>query len=313
MQNYDLLVERIAKSAGLEKEEIERKIEAKKAKLSGLISKEGAAQIIAAELGINFENVDLKIKELMPGMKKVNFVGKVVNLFPVREFERKGKTNKVVNFFVGDESGNVRVVLWDTNHISLIESGEIKEGDVVEIKNGSMRDHEVHLSGFSDIKKSDRVLEDVKTEQGATEKVIEELKQGERVKIRGSVVQMFNPRFFYVCPDCGKKAIQDADGFTCKEHGKVNANERALINFVVDDGTETIRIVLFSDQLEKLVNIEDLKDGEKLAVFREDMLGSELWIKGTVKKNQLFNNLEINVSDVKKVDVEALIKELESN
>ena len=50
MQNYDLLIERIAKASGLEKEEVERKVEAKKAKLSGLISKEGAAQIIAAEL-----------------------------------------------------------------------------------------------------------------------------------------------------------------------------------------------------------------------------------------------------------------------
>ncbi len=56
MQNYDLLIERIATSAGIEKEEVERKVEAKKAKLSGLISKEGAAQIIAAELGINFED-----------------------------------------------------------------------------------------------------------------------------------------------------------------------------------------------------------------------------------------------------------------
>jgi len=55
MNNYELLIDRIAKSASLEKSEVERKVEAKKAKLSGLISKEGAAQIIAAELGINFD------------------------------------------------------------------------------------------------------------------------------------------------------------------------------------------------------------------------------------------------------------------
>ena len=91
MQNYDLLVERIAKAAGLEKDDVERRVEAKKAKLSGLISKEGAAQIIAAELGINFEDQDLKISELMAGMRKVNVVGKVINLFPVREFEKNGR------------------------------------------------------------------------------------------------------------------------------------------------------------------------------------------------------------------------------
>ena len=49
-ENYDKIVEKISKSSGLEKEEIERRIEAKRAKLAGLISKEGAAQVIAAEL-----------------------------------------------------------------------------------------------------------------------------------------------------------------------------------------------------------------------------------------------------------------------
>ena len=91
MENYDLLIERIAKSSGLAKEEIETKLEAKKAKLSGLISKEGAAQIIAAELGVSFEDQDLKISELIPGMRKVNVIGKVIQIFPVREFEKNGK------------------------------------------------------------------------------------------------------------------------------------------------------------------------------------------------------------------------------
>jgi hypothetical protein len=69
--NYEKMVERIAKSSGLGVDEIRRKIEAKRAKLSGLISLEGAAQVIAAELGINFENEKVKIDELMPGMRKV--------------------------------------------------------------------------------------------------------------------------------------------------------------------------------------------------------------------------------------------------
>ena len=43
--NYDKIVEKIAKHSGLKAEEVNRKIEAKRAKLSGLISQEGAAQI----------------------------------------------------------------------------------------------------------------------------------------------------------------------------------------------------------------------------------------------------------------------------
>src|SRR3989344_3869747 len=123
--NYLRILEKISKASGLEKEEIERRVEAKRAKLSGLISPEGAAQIIAAELGISFDNERLKINELLPGMKKVNVIGKIINLFPIRTFERQGKENKVANFIIADETSNIKVVLWDTNHIDLIEKSKL--------------------------------------------------------------------------------------------------------------------------------------------------------------------------------------------
>ncbi len=84
IDNYDRIIEKISKKSGIEKEEIERKIEAKRAKLSGLISREGASQIIAAELGVRFDNVQLKVSELMGGMKRLNLVAKVINIFPVK-------------------------------------------------------------------------------------------------------------------------------------------------------------------------------------------------------------------------------------
>ena len=190
MQNYDLLIERIAKSSNLSKEEIETKVEAKKAKLSGLISKEGAAQIIAAELGVNFEDQELKISELVPGMRKVNAVGKIIELFPVREFEKNGNKGKVCSFVLADETGNCRVVLWDVNHIALIEKGEIGKDSVVEIKNASMRDSEIHLSGFSEIKKSEQTLENVKTEKEVAKGFLSEAVAGKEIQLRGIIVSM---------------------------------------------------------------------------------------------------------------------------
>ena len=59
--NYKQLVERISQSTKLSVEDIERRIEAKRAKLSGLISLEGAAHVIAAELGIGLEKQNYKI------------------------------------------------------------------------------------------------------------------------------------------------------------------------------------------------------------------------------------------------------------
>jgi len=312
MQNYDLLIERIATSASLEKEEVERRVEAKKAKLSGLISKEGAAQIIAAELGINFEDQDLKISEIMPGMRKVNVIAKIINLFPIREYEKNGRSGKVANFIIADETGNTRAVLWDTNHISLLESGEIKQDDVVEIKNASTRDSEIHLSGFSEIKKSEKVLADVKTEKMVSEATLAEVNQGQTVKIRGIVVQIFQPRFYSTCPECRKKVVAEGEKFNCAEHGAVMPKERAILNFVLDDGSETMRVVMFSDQISLVVPEEDLKDADKALAFRDDFIGTEIYLTGNVKRNQLFNNLEIVANDVEKVDVEKLITELEA-
>ena len=133
MNNYDQLLEKISKYSNLKKDEIERKIEAKKAKLSGLISKEGAAQIVAAELGINFDKERLKISELVQGMKRANVIGKVIKLNPVRTFNKAGKEGKVASFLLADESSNIRTVFWDTNHISLIENGKIKENSIIDI------------------------------------------------------------------------------------------------------------------------------------------------------------------------------------
>lgn len=317
MQSYDILVEKIVSSAGLEKEEVERKIEAKKAKLSGLISKEGAAQIIAAELGISFENQDLKVNELMPGVRRVNIVGKVVRLFPVREFSRNGREGKVANFVLADESGSTRIVLWDTNHIELIESEKIKEGDVIEIKNGSTRDGEVHLSGFSELKKSDVVMEEVKNEAVVQEGKLGEARQGHNIRVRGTVVQIFPPRFYLVCPSCNKKVVagegsgEAGDGrYVCNEHGKVEPKERAILNFVLDDGEATMRVVMFSDQINSLIPEMDLKDEEKALAFRDDFMGSEIYLSGRVQKNNFFDNLEIVASGVERVDVEKLIEEL---
>ena len=60
-ENYLQLIGLISEKSGISKDEIERKIEAKQAKLAGLISKSGAAQIIAAELNINFDRQTIKI------------------------------------------------------------------------------------------------------------------------------------------------------------------------------------------------------------------------------------------------------------
>lgn len=311
IENYERIVDKIANISKSSKEEIERKIEAKRAKLSGLISKEGAAQIVAAELGISFDNEKLKIQELLSGMSKVNVVGKVISLFPVRSFKtKKGDEGKVANLVIADETSNIKVVLWDTNAIALIERGDILEGKTVEIINGSMRDNEIHLGSFSEIKLSDKEILNVNLEKSFKEKKISELKNSDHVKIRAFIMQSFEPKFFYVCPSCSKKVTQEDGGFVCLEHGKVPGEKRALISLVLDDGTETIRTVVFQD------NIADLEisldNPEEIHSQKEALIGKEFVFHGTVRNNKLFNTPEMIIEKIEKIDLDNLIKELEN-
>lgn len=309
--NYDRIVERIAKSSGMGKEEIEKRVDEKKSKLSGFISKEGAAQIVASELGISFENEKLKINELLPGMRRVNVTGKVINLFPVRTFTTKrGEESKVVNFWIADDSSNIRVVLWDTNHVSLIEKGEIKEGVVVEISNATMRENELHLGNFSEIKPSQEIIENIVTEKILKQKKISDFNKGENISTRAFVVQAFEPRFFSVCPECGKKVSQEGETFVCETHEKVVPEKRVVVTFVIDDGTDSMRAVLFQEALNQL-GFTEIENPEKLSLQKEGVLGKEMVFSGNVRQNAFFNNLELIVEKVKEVDVDEVIKNLE--
>lgn len=309
--NYEKLLERIARSAGLMKEDVEKKVEAKREKLSGLISKEGAAQVVASELGISFESEKLMIDELLPGMRSVNLVGKVINLTPVRTFKTKrGDESKVTNLWIADETSNIRVVLWDTNHIELIEKGDVKEGTVVEISNGSMRDNELHLGSFSEFKLSSEDMDDVKTEKIVREKNIVDFRKGENTSVRAFVVQIFEPKFFNVCPECKRKVVQEGDVFSCGEHNKVIPEKRALVNIVLDDGTESIRSVIFHEKISSL-GLTDLENSNLLLQQKQNLLGKEMFFTGNVRNNAFFNTPEFIIDDVKELNLDEVIQSLE--
>jgi len=293
MDNYDKLLERISKSSGLDKEELERKIEAKRAKLSGLISKEGAVQIIAAELGISFEAERLKLSELVQGMRRANVVGQITKIFPIREYSKGGKEGKIGSFLLGDDTSNVRVVLWDINHIDLIEKGELKEGDVIEITNGNIRNGEMHLSSFSDVKHSNEKIENVETERVFAFGRFKDASPGKNMKVRAVIVQTFEPRYFESKQNPGEKGV--------------------LLNIVLDDGTENIRAVLFGETIKKLgLSDEEIFSLEKFIEKKNELLGEEKFFAGNFRTNAFFNNLEMVIDEVEEINADELVKELEA-
>jgi len=303
--SYEKILSKLSKSSGIEEEEIDRRVEAKRSKLSGLISREGALQVIAAELGISFDNEKLKIDELLPGMRKVHFSGKVITIYPIRTFTTKsGEEGKVVNMIVADESSNIKLVLWDTNHIKMIEDGTVKEGVSVEILSGNMRQGEVHMGSFAEFKLSKEKFPEVKVERPTKKKDIQEFNVGDKINTRAFVVQAFDLRFFNANVQTGKKATEE------ELSSGVATEKKAILNLVLDDGTENIRAVFFNELVQKM-GLSEYSDEELMKQQKENLLGKEFVFGGNVRMNSYFNTPELIVDSIDEINVERLIDELD--
>ena len=128
--SYEEIISRIKEEKEISDEEIEQRVKDKLRQLSDLISKEGAAHIVANDLGVKVLDAsrEIKIKRLLSGMSNVVLTGKVVSMNNVVGYNKNGKSGKVGSFILGDDTGIIRVAFWDVNHIKKIEDNEIKEG-----------------------------------------------------------------------------------------------------------------------------------------------------------------------------------------
>lgn len=315
---YQQLVERIARLSGLGLDEINRRVEAKQAKLSGLISAEGAAQVIAAELGISFEKQKFKIIDLLIGMKKVQVTGKVLQIYPIRKYVRGGHEGELATLRIADDTSNTRVVFWDTKHITMVKDGKIKEGSVLEIKDADVRGttiRELHLSSDASIEISSEEIKNVVTMESLPLKKLNELKSGERASVKAYVVQAFQPAFFSVCPECNMKINYENEKAVCPKHGTIMPKTRILISFIIDDGSDNMRAIAFNEAVTNLFKIQE-SEMEKLreSVFwlekKKQMLGSQLALSGRVRRNVAYERDEFVVDSMQELDPEQLIKNL---
>ncbi len=322
--SYEQIIEKIKEKADISDKEIENKIQEKMNILSGLISKEGAAHIVANELGIRlFEppKGGLKIKDILIGMRSLAIAGKVQKRFPVAEFTTENRQGRVGSFVMGDETGVIRVVLWNNQADKL---GNIKEGDIVKIEEAYVRDNngrtEAHLGekGLLRINPKGIEIKGVKQEIAERKKLKDLTENDNDVEILGTVVQVYNPNFFEVCPDCGKRAKMHHDNFVCDEHNVVNPDFSYVCNIFLDDGTENIRCVFFRQQAEQLLK----KTREELLAYREapekfeeiktGLLGNIIKLQGRVVKNQMFDRLEFIANAVLEANPEEELKRLEA-
>ncbi len=302
---YEQIIEKIKSESNISGDELDEKIDAKMKQLSGLISREGAAHIVANELGIKlFENVTgkLQIKNIIPGLRNVETVGRVLQAYELREFSTNNRQGKVASFLMGDETGKIRVVMWGSQADNI---NNIREGTIVKVLGSYVKENnsymELHMNEKSKLI-IDPPGENVETKEifESERKSISQLTENDNAaEILATIVQVFEPRFFEICPKCGKRAKAEEGSFVCAEHSNINPDYSYVLNLVVDDGTDSIRTVFFRDSMGKLLNLNN----EKILQYRENpesfeqvktgLLGNMVKINGRVKKNLFFDRIEL--------------------
>jgi len=160
--SLEAIVNRIlASRSDLNHKRIMEIIEEKKRDAGDFLTDETAARIVASELGVKVVKksfrLKIKIQDLVSGLNDVTITGQVIAVYSPKTFTRRNWTEgKLANIVVSDESGSLRVVLWD-NKVELVEKLRLQKDQRIRISHGYVREGrngkpELHLGERGSIK-----------------------------------------------------------------------------------------------------------------------------------------------------------------
>ena len=133
MQDLEKVILEISSQTGKTPEEINELIQAKIKKFEGLLTEQGATFMVQKELGLKQETtIEVKANALNDGMKDIELKWTIKTIYPVKEFEKNGKVGKIGSLLLEDDSGIVRVTLWNDQ----IDKYELTPGSEIKILNG---------------------------------------------------------------------------------------------------------------------------------------------------------------------------------
>jgi replication factor A1 len=115
----DLLNQILSGNPKIGREELLTMVQRKKEESHGLLSDEGAIRLLAQQLSVstppNSDLRDQRISSVHAGLNDSTITGQVVSVSDVHEFQRSdGTTGRVLRMRVGDISGQITGVFWDS-------------------------------------------------------------------------------------------------------------------------------------------------------------------------------------------------------
>ncbi|NMG82750.1 MAG: replication factor A [Methanosarcinales archaeon] len=113
-----------------------KRVEEKREVMAGLCDDDTLCRMVLQELGVDSIK---KISEITVDSGNVSIKAKILSVSEVRDFSRdNGTTGQVSNLTIGDETGNIRTVLWD-DAADLVKTKEIQKDSNLNIT-GTVRD-----------------------------------------------------------------------------------------------------------------------------------------------------------------------------
>ena len=265
--SLDEIIDKIIAETGISKKELARKISEKREELGGLITEDGAAHIVASELGIDlfkdqkYKDARLFIKDLISGMNNITVTGRVMKIYAAREFVREGKQSQVVSLLLGDKTKEIRTVLWGDHALNV---DKISRGTVLRIlsgyvKEGLKEETELHVGyrGRIIIDPEDANAADFPLVKEFSHKISELEANLNDIDVLG-VVERFYPI----------STFQRQDG-----------SEGKRASLILRDDTGSTRVVLWDKNAETVDHIE---------------MGTILRLEGAYTKEGLNNQIEVH-------------------
>ena len=209
-------------------EEFREAVEAKVEQMGGLADEETAAQLIVHDL----QDGEVEtIADIEPGMEEAKFVGKVASVGELRTFERDGdEEGQVLNLELADETGRVRVALWDEDATAAEE--ELEPGMVLRVA-GRPKDGYNGLEVSADRVEGDEETDiDVDLTEGST---VESLSLGQSdVNLRGVVL----------------------DTGTVRTFSRDDGSEGRVSNLTLGDETGRVRVTMWDERADRAEELE---------------------------------------------------------
>ncbi|MCE7744383.1 MAG: DUF2240 family protein [Candidatus Heimdallarchaeota archaeon] len=162
---YEKVVERIVKETQYSEKKVKKLVREKIKELGGLITHDGAAHIIARDLGINlYDSLQtskprlVTIGNLIGGMYNISQIALIKEIQKAKSYIREDITQgKVQHVTLIDKSATCRLVLWD-DQIKHFNDLKLQSGTIIGIINAYTQENfndqviEIHLSNRSQIK-----------------------------------------------------------------------------------------------------------------------------------------------------------------